>query len=117
MPLRLPPPRQQPEKKEQATICEVLERVGAKVYVLGTKRPAGDFQGTRQTPGIPDLLAFLPVNFGPSVQLWIEVKARRGRMRPAQVEFLRQCQDADQPHVAGGIDAVIAYLTNGGWLK
>jgi hypothetical protein len=113
-----------PEKAEQAAIVRLLASLGAKVYVLGTRRPAGDYQGTRQTPGLPDVLAFLPLHaarrghFEQSRELLaIEVKAKGGRLRPEQVVFRELCQQASVAHVVGGLDAVIAWLTARGYLK
>ena len=47
------------EKEIQADIVKLLETVGAAVYKIGTTRKKGDHQGTMQTPGIPDLCAFV----------------------------------------------------------
>ena len=47
------------EKHVQADIVKLLESVGAAVYKIGTTRKKGDHQGTMQTAGIPDLLAFV----------------------------------------------------------
>jgi hypothetical protein len=52
--------RRQPEKSIQHQIAGLLRTVGARVYNIGTRRRKGDFQGTMQTPGIPDVLAILP---------------------------------------------------------
>jgi hypothetical protein len=49
------------ERAEQSHIVQLLRTVGGQVYVLGTTRRRGDYAGTMQTPGLPDLLAFLPV--------------------------------------------------------
>ena len=38
---------------------KLLKTVGAAVYKIGTKRKKDDYQGTMQTPGIPDLCAFV----------------------------------------------------------
>ena len=72
------------EKDIQADIVKMLKTVGAAVYRIGTTRKKGDHQGTMQTPGIPDLVAFVNVPISPRpvysrysircVQLWIEVK-------------------------------------------
>lgn len=43
----------QVEKPIQAAITHLLGMLGARVYVLGTRRKRGDHQGTRQTPGLP----------------------------------------------------------------
>ena len=48
------------EKEIQADIVKLLETVGAAVYRIGTTRKRGDHQGTMQTAGIPDLVAFVP---------------------------------------------------------
>lgn len=52
-----------PEKVEQSHIKQLLETLGAKVYVLGNHRRKGDFYGTMQTPGLQDLQAFVPRGF------------------------------------------------------
>ncbi len=75
-----------------------------------------------QTPGIPDLVAFLPdkrVWSRPQVwtQVWVEVKAPKGRLSADQQAFKMQCGWANQAHLVGGIDVVTAYLERGGWLK
>lgn len=102
------------EKAEQAAIVDLLRAIGSEVYVLGTRRPKGDYPGTRQTPGLPDVLAFLPArsrrNGEPRMQLWVEVKACGGKLRPEQIVFRDLCLDADVPHVVGGIDAVTEWL-------
>lgn len=118
------------EKTEQAHIIQTIGQVRGKVYVLGTRRPKGDYQGTRQTPGIPDLLVFLPPSpgsrtvmngcSGPSVewrQVWIEAKAAGGRLRPEQVVFAHHCLSAGVDHIVGGLDAVIAWLIREGYLN
>ena len=71
------------EKQEQQAILELLRLVKARVYVLGTVRPKGDYPGTRQTPGLPDLEAWLPHGNGCHL-LKIEVKAVGGRLSDAQ---------------------------------
>jgi len=110
------------EKIEQAHLIKLLRSVGGRVYVLGTRRRAEDFQGTMQTPGIGDVYALLPApplrhEDGRPCSLWVEVKARGGRLRPEQAAFREQCLAAGVPHVVGGLDAVIAFLVDGGWLK
>lgn len=112
--------RQQPEKAEQAAIVQLLRTIGARVYVLGTRRRKGDYPGTNQTPGLPDLYAFLPA--GPhrayaATTLWVEVKAPRGRLSAEQRAFAEACEAARQRHVVGGLDEVVVFLTIGGWLK
>ena len=52
------------EKDIQADIVKLLKTVGAAVYRIGTTRKKGDHQGTMQTPGIPDLCAFVKVPWG-----------------------------------------------------
>lgn len=104
----------QREKVEQANGLNLLRSVGASVYVLGTRRRRDDYQGTMQTPGIPDVWFFLP-----SVSRcgWWEVKAEGGRLSPAQRAFRDSCLLANIDHIHGGVDALIAYLVSVGRLK
>lgn len=109
-----------PEKVVQQHIVTLLRSIGGTVYVLGTTRRRGDFHGTMQTPGIGDLYAFLPKPprfSGQPTALWIEVKAKGGRLRPEQVEFRAHCARAAVAHVTGDLDAVIQFLCDGGWLS
>lgn len=110
------------EKAEQAAIVELLETLGAKVYVLGTVRKHGDHPGTMQTPGLPDLLIYLRRVHRPEAAIWaqlltVEVKARGGRLRPAQREYADLAEGAAVAHIVGGLDAVIEWLTDRGYLK
>ena len=104
------------EKEIQSDIVKLLETVGAAVYKIGTKRKKGDHQGTMQTPGIPDLLAFVPVR--PAwVQLWIEVK-RPGETRSDDQDTFRwNAIDAECEHVTGGVDEVLDWLKARGVVK
>ena len=108
------------EKQEQASIVQLVETLGGKAYVLGTTRPAGDFRGTCQTPGLPDLYAFLPYQHAASTSrasLWIEVKKVGGRRSKAQDEFKALCEASDTRYLCGTCDDVIAWLKEAGWLK
>ena len=112
------------EKAEQAHIIQTIRTLGGTVYEIGTKRPKGDYQGTRQTPGIPDLVVFLPLTkMGPDGcctvwrQVWIEVKAAGGRLRPEQAAFRDLSLAACVDHIVGGLDAVIAWLMREGYLN
>jgi hypothetical protein len=110
----------QREKVEQAHGVQLLRYVAGReqVFVLGTRRRAGDYQGTMQSLGVPDVVAFLPL--GPSkLQLWWEVKAPGGRLRPEQQHFRQLCLSvaAGVAHVVGDYDALIAFLVKGGWVK
>lgn len=110
----------QREKVEQAHVVQLLRSLGATVYTLGTRRRRGDYQGTMQTPGVPDLYAFLPLraNDDPlGKALWIEAKAPGGRLRPEQRAFQAFCQERYIDHVVGGLDAVIAWLIEHDYLK
>ena len=127
-----------PEKTEQAHIVQLLRSIGGAAYVMGTTRRRGDHPGTMQTPGIPDLMAFLPIarnrisagfaidedgaayergqNFGPCL-LFIECKAAGGKMRPEQHAFKSHCEIAKVAHLVGGLDAAIAWLTQHGYVN
>ena len=110
--------RRYPERAIQRQVIRLLRGVGCGVYVIGTTRPRGDYQGTCQTPGLSDLLVFLPRGLG---VLFAEVKAPGGRMRREQALFRMACEACLAPYrvhyVTGGVDAVIAYLMDIGLLK
>ena len=111
------------EKEIQADIVKMLRSVGAGVYRIGTTRKKGDYQGTMQTPGIADLLAFVPVPLAAStlvtrcVQLWIEVKRPGGGLSAAQNLFRYQAQAAGCEYVVGGVDEVLDWLKVRGVVK
>lgn len=114
------------EKVIQSQGVNLLRSLGAKVYVLGTKRRRGDFQGTNQTPGIGDVYALLvrpprcakaDTVVGPLPRaLWWEAKAEGGRLRPEQIEFRNACQVCGVAHIIGGLDPLFAWLVNYGYL-
>ena len=109
----------QHEKLEQQRICTLLKSIGAAVYVLGTRRKRGDYQGTMMSSGLPDLLCFLPgspIVTAPQA-LWIEVKAARGVRSPAQHLFAEYCASASVPYLCGGLDEVITFLVSKAYVK
>ena len=73
--------RRQPEGHAQRAIVQLLSHVGCLVWTLGTTRRRGDYHGTCQSPGLPDLIAHLPNGGG---VLFVEVKAKGGRLRPSR---------------------------------
>lgn len=109
------------EKDEQADIVRLLRSLGAAVYVSGTVRPRGDTPGTRQTPGIPDLEAFLPRRgTGGNGYRLLKVEVKRskgGRLSPDQQAYRDVCQAADVPHVVGDLTAVMGWLVAEGYLR
>ena len=109
----------QPEKEEQRQIVEALRKLGASVYVLGTRRRSGDHPGTMQTPGLPDLITFLPVRNAGRISrlLFIEVKAPGGRLRYEQQIFASSCHAAGCEYLSGGLSELAAYLTKHGWIR
>jgi len=114
------------EKAIQAQGVRFLCNLGARVYVSGTRRPRGDYQGTMQTPGIPDVEAWLPVAPGQPVEpprtrilLKWECKAAGGRLSLAQEEYRQLCA-AGPPgvhHVVGGLDDLIAWAIDQRYCK
>lgn len=126
--------RGNPEAIEQTHILKLLVSLGGKVYVAGTTRPGWKqtcqacgapvqvHMGTCQTPGIPDLpFVFLPFPPRPqSQQYWIvlaiEAKAPQGRFSEAQREFRDLCEGARMHYVGGGLNAVMAWLVDHGYL-
>ena len=118
-----------PEKVVQSHIAQALRMIGARVYVLGhAPRRDAVHKGTGQTPGLPDLLVHLPASpmLSPRSsgtyhmqphQLWIEVKAHRGRLSAAQASFRDFCHLAGIPHLVGDLDVVLAYLVEHGYMR
>jgi len=51
-----------------------------------------DRGGTRQTPGIPDLLCF-----GKGMFFFVEVKTPKGKLRESQEGFSQECAACDPP--------------------
>ena len=109
------------EKEIQADIVKLLKTVGAAVYKIGTKRKKTDHQGTMQTPGIPDLLAFVEIPKGrwspELVQLWIEVKRPGETPSEDQDAFTANAVMAGCEHVTGGVDEVVDWLKARGVVK
>ena len=114
------------EKAEQAGTVKLLTLLGADVYVIGTRRPRGracpscgafvaEHAGTCQTPGVSDLIVFLP---GPRPRrvCFIEQKRVGGVLSEPQEQF-RQVVDASTAlYVAGTMDDVMAWLDDRGYL-
>lgn len=113
--MKLKPPL---ERSEQSEGVKLLRMIGAKVYILGTKRRQGDYQGTNQTPGIADVEAFLPAKAGhPSRILKWEVKRERGsKASPDQVDYAARCQTARVPYVIGTARTLTSWLVAEGYL-
>ena len=110
--------RNHPERQEQTNICNLTRSLGGRVWVLGTTRRKGDFQGTMQTPGLPDLWIVLKGTDGVSeLALWWEVKAPGGKRTIEQVEFGLACANAKIPYGYGTLDDYIKWLIYQGRLK
>lgn len=110
--------RRQPERTIQAQGVALLRSLGAAVWVLGTTRRRTDYGGTMQTPGWPDVKAFLPARTGrAALALWWEAKAPGGRLRNEQAIFALHCATCGERHVTGDLDALIAALIDWGVLR
>jgi hypothetical protein len=69
--------------------------------------------GTRQTPGIPDLIVF---GIGPELPFFfIEVKGPKGKLRPSQIIFQSECERTNVPYlVAYDVREVFDFLVEKG---
>ncbi len=125
------------EKQHQANGVAVLKTINAQVQVFGTRRSRGrrcpkcgefvpEDQGTRQTPGSPDVYALLPpVRLVTGVvlrlPLWWEVKAEDGVRSPEQVHFatIHEATVAAgfMGYCCGTFDVLIGWLVAHAYLK
>ncbi len=110
-------PKPRLEKHEQADGVQLLRTLGAAVYVLGTVRPRGDHPGTCMTPGLCDVMAFLPMGVGERQFLCWEVKSATGRLRPEQAAFREHCVSAGVDYVVGDLNALMKWLVSAGYLS
>lgn len=118
--------RQRPEDIEQNNIRRYVSGISGKVYVLGTRRRRGDYQGTMQTEGIADLWICLPA-VAPSaryhldtkepIALWWETKGPKGRRSPEQIEFGERCAATRTPYGFGTCNDFFAWLIQHGRLS
>lgn len=109
-----------PERVVQARVVAALRAVGATVLTLGTVRRRGDHPGTQQSAGWPDVGAFMPASRDgrtPRHWLWVECKARGGRIRPEQAAFAAACQACGIAHLTGDLDVVLGYLQACGYIR
>lgn len=102
-------PARSPSEKAVQTACKrYLRLVGAQVW--DTSQP---FRAAI-TPGLPDLLVFLPRQG----LVFVECKAPGGRLTPAQRDFRDACQAAGVPYLvvtaAADLAAQLARLEAGG---
>lgn len=100
------------EAKVSLEIQEFLKTIGCGVYSTeqGFRQDRG---GTRQTPGIPDLLVF---GIGPELPFFfIEVKGPKGKLRDSQIAFQAECERMDVPYlVAWDVREVFDFLVDKG---
>lgn len=118
------------EKQVQASIVALLQTIGADVITIGRpglrrrlcptcKTPVHMDPGTRQTPGIPDLEAFLPLRDGEYRRVFLKVEVKRPgeKLRPEQDTYRQWCEAAGIAHVWGDLDEVIAWLLAHNYLR
>jgi len=113
------------ESVEQRHVVETCQSIGGRVWVLGTKRGTVkcqhcgrqtlEHQGTKQTPGVSDLICFVPDRRGLTlptgeakrVELaFVEMKALDGTQSEPQKDFETMC-------VAAGVRYTLCRGLNG----
>jgi hypothetical protein len=106
-----------------ADIQQLVGQIGGTVYVLGTKRRKEEKDhGTHQTPGISDLVVFLPRRGRPAGEatehlVFIEVKSETGELSPAQDAFRAHALAAHVSHVVGTYQDFIDWLIVQGFVR
>jgi hypothetical protein len=109
------------EKDEQFAIRKLMLSLGAREYVLGTKRKRTDYHGTMQTPGIADLQFFLPErrlgHANTRRFVVVEAKRERGsRFSSEQIEYRGLCLAAGVDYIGGCLNDVMAWLIDEGYI-
>lgn len=109
---------------EEAAGRQLLEALGARVWKLGGRGHRRKGQegpvdySARQTPGAPDIKAFLPPRGAQAWRgLWWESKAGTGRLSPDQRRFKELAEFAGEAYVAGDRDVLIAWLVAEGYAR
>jgi hypothetical protein len=103
--------RHTPEGVILKQILDGLRALGVPAYRLSVGAFHMEHEGRRRfvkmgTPGLPDVMALIP-----GAVLFIEVKAARGKLSPAQVDFRNQCLRTHNLHVvARSLDDVVPFL-------
>jgi hypothetical protein len=110
-------PKPRLEKHEQNDGVRLLRSLGAAVYVLGTKRRAGDYQGTMQTPGIPDVHFFIPCQDVVEFAFWEVKRSRLGRISHEQADYAEHCHRAGIPYICGDLTVLMRWLVEHGYLR
>lgn len=110
-------PKPRLERYEQADGVKLLRSLGAAVYVLGTKRRATDYQGTMQTPGVPDVHFFIGREDVVDFAFWEVKRSKLGRLSPSQADYAAHCQRAGIAYICGDLTALMRWLVGQGYLR
>ena len=89
------------EREIRAEGVKLLRALGCRVEVFSENR------ATRNTPGVPDVYAFLPNGRG---TVWWEAKVPGGRISYDQYDFEAACLMCGQPYVRGGLAELRHFL-------
>ena len=89
------------ERDLRAVGVQMLRAMGCRVDVFSENR------ATRNTPGVPDVYAFLPNGRG---TVWWESKGPRTVTTPAQEDFETACLACGQPYVRGTVADLAQFL-------
>ena len=95
------------EREIRAEGVKLLRALGCRVEVFSENR------ATRNTPGVPDVYAFLPNGRG---TVWWESKRPGGITGPDQRGFEAWCYMCGQPYVRGGVPELRHFLAGLGIL-
>ena len=103
------------EREVQRRVIELYEGVGCVVK----RTSGGRSNGTRNAPGLPDLIVFPPerrVQNGMVGMFFHETKRPGGKQSPAQIEWQQLCDSRLIEYVVGGTEAAIRFLKSIGLL-
>lgn len=74
-------------------------------------------QGTRQAPGVADVIGFLPKRNGLGRLVMIEVKHGKNPMSDDQRDFQTLCVESDVLHFVGDYNAFLKWLIAYDYIK
>lgn len=94
------------ERAIQRDVIRVYVSFGCTVRATSPGRRGG----TRNAPGLPDLIVFPPLRAWPPLPFFHETKTLLGTLSAAQVAWKRDCEARGMACIVGGTEAALIHL-------